>query len=113
MRVRDRMRCPVEARFVFSMLADDLALVQGRADRGNCLHFIRTATHPAADGPGAEADARAERSPLINTAGETFVLEDLKWDSGADIDAILARCITDSVSPDFMAPTEKRPQLPV
>jgi aryl-alcohol dehydrogenase-like predicted oxidoreductase len=30
----------------------------------------------------------------------------------ADIDAILARCITDPVSPDFMAPPEKRPQRP-
>jgi aryl-alcohol dehydrogenase-like predicted oxidoreductase len=30
----------------------------------------------------------------------------------ADIDAILARCITDPVSPDFMAPAEKRPQHP-
>jgi aryl-alcohol dehydrogenase-like predicted oxidoreductase len=28
----------------------------------------------------------------------------------ADIDAILARCITDPVSPAFMAPPEKRPQ---
>jgi aryl-alcohol dehydrogenase-like predicted oxidoreductase len=28
----------------------------------------------------------------------------------ADIDAILARCITDPASPDFMAPPEKRPQ---
>lgn len=30
----------------------------------------------------------------------------------ADIDAILTRCITDPVSPDFMAPPEKRPQHP-
>jgi len=29
-----------------------------------------------------------------------------------DIDAILARCITDPVSPDFMAPPERHPQRP-
>jgi aryl-alcohol dehydrogenase-like predicted oxidoreductase len=29
-----------------------------------------------------------------------------------DIDAILARCITDPVSPDFIAPPEKHPQRP-
>src|SRR5262245_7160174 len=32
--------------------------------------------------------------------------------SKADIDAILARCITDSISPDFMAPPESHPQRP-
>jgi aryl-alcohol dehydrogenase-like predicted oxidoreductase len=45
--------------------------------------------------------------PLVEIAG-WHIDERAK----ADIDAILGRCITDPVSPAFMAPPEKRPQLP-